>query len=367
MFQNLEIRNFRLFDHLKVEKLGRINLLTGGNNSGKTSLLEALFLLCGMGNPHIVLSINAFRSFGEPPATPAAVREVVFKPLFHRFNSNQSIEISGQTKSNTMKLTIKIEQKHTVAVPLQGSRPDNSSRNTIEASPSMVMASEDNVWLSSLHLWHKLDSEKEINQGYIHMSNNGSMQIVVPRDTNPPFLATFLPTRGYNSREDATRLGDLRRRKQADLLVDALRIMEPRLEALEENSIAGYPMIWGDIGFPELAPLSVMGEGMTRIARIILAISSAAGGVVMVDEIENGIHYSVLEKMWSAIADAAERADVQIFATTHSFECMGAAHAALGDKLMVHRVEKDRGGKSRCLTLGDESVAVAIRHGLEVR
>ena len=360
MFQNLEIRNFRLFERLKVEKLGRINLLTGGNNSGKTSLLEALFLLCSMGNPQIVLRINAFRGFTEP-ATPAAVREVLFKPLFHHFDLKKSIEISGQKKSNTVKLTIKVEQKNTVAVPLQSSYSDSS------ALPNIIAEGEGNAWLDSLHLLHRSESKEEVNhnQGYIHMANNG-MQVVVSPGTNP-FLATFLPTRGYNSREDATRLGDLRRRKQADLLVDALRIMEPRLDALEENSVAGYPMIWGDIGFPELVPLSVMGEGMTRIARIILAISSAAGGVVMVDEIENGIHYSVLEKMWSAIADAAERADVQIFATTHSFECMGAAHRALGDKLMVHRIEKDREGKSRCVTLGSEGVAAAIRHGFEVR
>ena len=126
-------------------------------------------------------------------------------------------------------------------------------------------------------------------------------------------------------------------------------------------------MIWGDIGLSELVPLSMMGEGMTRIARIILAISSAAGGIVMVDEIENGIHYSVLEKVWSAIADAAERAQVQVFATTHSFECMEAAHKALGEKLMFHRIEDTREGRKRCVTLEAEGLAAAIRHGFEVR
>ena len=139
------------------------------------------------------------------------------------------------------------------------------------------------------------------------------------------------------------------------------------MQALEENSVAGYPMIWGDIGLPELVPLPMMGEGMNRIARILLAISTAAGGVVMVDEIENGIHYSVLQKVWSAIADAAERAQVQVFATTHSFECMAAAHQALGDKLMVHRIEQDTEGKNHCVTLEEEGIAAAIRHGFEVR
>ena len=87
----------------------------------------------------------------------------------------------------------------------------------------------------------------------------------------------------------------------------------------------------------------------------------------MVDEIENGIHYSVLHKVWSAIADAAERTGVQVFATTHSFECMAAAHQALGDKLMVHRIEQDKEGKNHCVTLEEEGIAAAVRHGFEVR
>ncbi|KKZ13813.1 MAG: hypothetical protein TQ37_03135 [Candidatus Synechococcus spongiarum 15L] len=369
MFQNLEIRNFRLFEHLKMEKLGRINLLAGCNNSGKTSLLEALFLFCGIGNPQIVLMINELRGFGEL-ATPMAVKEIFLKPLFYHFNPNQSIEIISQSNSeDPMRLTIKVERKSTVELPLQGQRLDTAStdrKDRITIPSSMPSADEDNVWSDSLHLSYRSNSERIINEGYIHMGSHG-MKVDLPR-TQPPFLAIFLPTRrGHDPREDATRLGNLRRRKQGGILVDALKVMEPRLQALEENSVAGYPMIWGDIGLSELVPLSMMGEGMTRIARIILAISSAAGGVVMVDEIENGIHYSVLEKVWSAIANAAERAQVQVFATTHSFECMEAAHGALGDKLMVHRIEQDREGRSRCITLEAEGVAAAIRHGFEVR
>ena len=191
------------------------------------------------------------------------------------------------------------------------------------------------------------------------------MQVAVPQRHNP-CLAVFLSARSNNPSEDATRLGDLRRRKQGDLLVTALRIIEPRLQALEENSVAGYPMIWGDIGLSQLVPLSMMGDGMNRITRILLAIFTAANGVVLVDEIENGIHYSVLKKLWCAIVDAAEQANTQVFATTHSFECMEAAHRALGDKLLFHRIEQEQ-GKSRCVTFETEDVAAAIHHGLEVR
>lgn len=368
MFQNLEIRNFRLFEHLKVEKLGRINLFAGGNNSGKTTLLETLFLLCGVGNPDLILRVNTFR-LGDISIN-ANFREIFLKSFFYQFNLNQSIEICSKKDSvGLIKLKVTPEPRRIVDLPLQDDRLDMSlvdQKKSMGISPRMFNESTENLWSVDLRLQYTLDESEKIYQSYLRFKDD---RIFIDHSHNN--LATrgiFISDKHGNPLVDATRLGDLRRRKQGDLLVDALKIMEPRLKTLEENSVAGYPMIWGDIGLAELVPLSMMGEGMTRVARIILAISYATGGgVVMVDEIENGIHYSVLEKVWSVIADAAERARVQVFATTHSFECMAAAHKAIGDKLMVHRIEQDREKKNHCITLEEEGIAAAIRHGFEVR
>ena len=374
MLQNLEIRNFRLFDHLRMERLGQINLVGGRNNSGKTTLLEALFLLCGMANPELLLRINTFRGFRglNELVTPTAIPETILKPLFYQFDSNQIIKINGQHDSlDYIELKVTVERQNTVALSLKNPQADPSAvdqRDPIQIPSSTLVANRENAEFNDLRLDYVYGSHRSgetRSEGRLHVANNG-IQMATPSNENP-FLAIFVSSRGGNSIEDATRLGDLRRRKQGNLLVDALKIMEPRLQALEENSVAGYPMIWGDIGLSELVSLSMMGEGMTRIARILLAISTAAGGVVMVDEVENGIHYSVLQKVWSAIAAAAERAQVQVFATTHSFECMAAAHKALGDKLMIHRIEQDKKGENHCVTLEAEGIAAAVRHGFEVR
>ena len=370
MFQNLEIRNFRLFENLKIERLGQVNLVGGRNNSGKTTLLEALFLLCGMANPELVLRIVGLRGLNDL-ATPIAIRETLLKPLFYKLNSNQAIEISGQhdsLDSMRLKVTVEVERKNTVTLPLKGHQTDTAvmdPQGPIRIPSSTLLDSRDNAEFNDLHLNYVHKSGEVSSEGHLHIESNG-MQINRPSNENP-FPAIFVSSRCGSSVEDATRLGELRRRKQGDLLVNALKIMEPRLKAIEENSVAGYPMIWGDIGLSELVPLSMMGEGMTRVARLLLAIYTVTDGVVMVDEIENGIHYSSAQKVWSAIADAAERARVQVFATTHSFECIEAAHKALGDKLMFHRIEEDREGKSHCVTLDAEGVASVIHHGFEVR
>ena len=150
-------------------------------------------------------------------------------------------------------------------------------------------------------------------------------------------------------------------------MTKALRIVEPRLQSVEDISASGNPMIWGDVGLSELVPLSAMGEGMTHIARIVLAISSAPGGIVLVDEIENGIHHSIMTKVWAVVAEAAKQFDTQVFATTHSFECFEAAHDTLKGEWHFHRLDRTSDGSIRCVTFDTEDVKAAVRHGLEVR
>ena len=91
------------------------------------------------------------------------------------------------------------------------------------------------------------------------------------------------------------------------------------------------------------------------------------GGAVMVDEIENGLHHSVVPKVWEAIDEMSREFDVQVFATTHSYECVESAYEALGDKgFVLHRLEaKDSG--NHCVTYTPGAVRGALRHNLEVR
>ena len=118
----------------------------------------------------------------------------------------------------------------------------------------------------------------------------------------------------------------------------------------------------------ELVPLAMMGEGMTRLARLVLAIATAPNGLVLVDEIETGFHHTVMFDVWRTVDEAAKQFDTQIVATTHSYECVQAAHAALGDGdgFLLHRLEVSEAG-NRCVTYQPESIDAAMRHELEVR
>lgn len=350
MLKDLRIRNFRALEEFEVGDLAPINILAGNNNSGKTTLLEALFMLSGAGNPHMALNANAVRGIESAAVSISTLPETFWKPIFTDLDMTRTVEIEGHHKSHgRLTLHIAFERPATVELPLDGS-------GALAAS----VASSGNALLFSF----RKDSG-EVVEGRIRRAGEG-FQVDQPAPP-PPFASVFLSSRAGSAREDAARLGQLRKLKLGGLVLDALRTIEPRLQGVEENSASGVPMIWGDIGLSELVPLPAMGEGMTRVGRLILAISAAREGIVLVDEIENGFHHAALEKVWRAVDAAAGRFGTQVVASTHSFECLEAAHRALGpDRLAVHRLE-DVDDRIRCVTYGSDAIGAAVSHGLEVR
>src|SRR5262249_30830035 len=113
-----------------------------------------------------------------------------------------------------------------------------------------------------------------------------------------------------------------------------------------------------------------MGEGMRRVLSMVLAIANAPGGVVLIDEVENGLHHSVMKEVWTAIALVARRMDAQVFATTHSYECITAAHEAFTARgpydLRLYRLDRNN-GDIQVVGYDQETVGAAIDFYHEVR
>lgn len=356
MFESIRVRNFRILSDLRVDGLSRINLIAGRNGSGKTSLLEAIFLLAGAGNPQLAANANVIRiTRGSEVRLDEEIStmeiEGLWKVLFSNLDTSRTMEITCD-HSLLGRLTLEVAW---------GTR-----RNTNGPVDRVGEGVATNLIDERSLTFRYADPEGVQAESHIGIKGQG-LGFEANKSTNPPFNASILLSRSGSVQQDAEFLGELRRQKRGDVLLEALRVVEPRLESIEDISAGGSPMIWGDIGLSELVPLPVMGEGMTRIARIVLVISSTQGGVVLVDEIENGLHHSVLPKVWKAVDKAARQFDAQLFATTHSFECIRAAHESLGsDGFRLHRLEVVD-SVSRCVTYDPESINGAVQHGIEVR
>jgi AAA15 family ATPase/GTPase len=115
-----------------------------------------------------------------------------------------------------------------------------------------------------------------------------------------------------------------------------------------------------------------MGDGIFRLLTIALAIPEARNGEVLIDEIENGLYYSVMSDVWESLAKLAEIFNAQLFATTHSEECIRAAAEVFSKKndkgqFLLHRLEANKNRVVHPVTISLDKLVEALEIGLEVR
>ena len=351
MLERLRIRNFRGFEDLRVDHLRRINLFAGQNNTGKSTLLEAIFLLGSAANPQLAVNTYVVRSSGVEISGRESIAETFWRPLFFTLDTGGAISVSGQhSVIGDLDLTITLDRHITPEIPRK------------KAGGALTEAHVDERLLTFKYTDPKagtLTGQARETTETVAFDRTG-------KEYNA-FVAAMLKSGRGDIQQDAVNLGRLRKRKSGGLLLEALQVVDSRLQSIEDNASSGAPMIWVDIGLRELLPLPVMGQGLTHMARLVLDATAVQNGVLLVDEIENGLHHTVLPDVWRAVRKTTEQFNVQVFATTHSFECVQAAHAALGpDGFRLHRLETV-GGTTRCITYDDDAIEGAVRHNLEVR
>lgn len=311
MFTALRIENFRGFRQLSLQSLQRINLFAGMNNVGKTALLEAIFLHLGPNNPELALRINGFRGM-EPVLLEA---EPLWGWLFYGKDLNSTIVITSQSVAGIERhLKITLEREHSALLSLAnepGTAKAGPPISTQASFSALLLEYTDSTGI-------KTCSKGLLMPGRVRFESSGANIELVP--------GVFLGSRLFTLREDAERFSKLTELGLEDEILPTLRLLEPRLKRLALLVSGGVPSIHGDVGIGRLIPVSLMGEGLARLLSLLLTVYTTQNGCVLIDEIENGLHYSVMHKVWEALMEAAKNADTQLFATTHSRECIMAAH-----------------------------------------
>jgi AAA15 family ATPase/GTPase len=141
------------------------------------------------------------------------------------------------------------------------------------------------------------------------------------------------------------RLDKILVKKEEEKFIRALRHIDYRISDI---TLGAKNKIYFDVGIDRLIPIQIMGDGIIRLLSFLVTIANAENGIVLIDEIENGFHYSALESVWGSIYDAAKQYNVQIFATSHSSECIKAYNNIQAsmllkeDTLRLFRIEKNK-------------------------
>ncbi|MCH7786018.1 MAG: AAA family ATPase [Chloroflexi bacterium] len=367
MYTSFEVQNFRGLPNLKIEHLKRVNLIAGKNNVGKTTLLEALWLHHAPNLPDLGLRINAFRGLEGFDA------HELFHELFWNFDSEIEIELAAFGSWGEGRKVLKIELLE-VDVSVSNIDPSGNNRPQEQTSGTSLISDKRIVLDYTDETGKQFKSEgwaveAQISPGVLRQSLSSRRAAVGKRATG-----IYLPSRHRsNPQEDAERFGKLEIVGKHSRVVSLLKHVEPRLEQLTIIPRASIPMLHAKLkGYGRLLPLPLLGDGMARLASLALAIANAEDGIVLVDEVENGLHHTVMKKVWSGIAQFAREFNVQIFATTHSAECVKAAHEAFSDEkkydFRLHRLERKRDTDDiRVVTYDQETLEAALELGLEFR
>jgi predicted ATPase len=153
--------------------------------------------------------------------------------------------------------------------------------------------------------------------------------------------------------------------------LDAIRIIDDEIEGFRTTPLPSGRryhsrecIILKLRGLTNPVPIGSLGDGIWRLFTLATAMASAPGGVVLIDDIDTGLHYSIMEQMWRHIASMAIRLDVQVFATTHSRDCYEALSAVEEGCATIHRIER---GRTSSVVFGGPMVAAAAANDVEVR
>ena len=361
MYPSFAIKNFRCFSDIAIEGFERVNLITGKNNVGKTALIEALWLYHGHHNPVLGVTIDKFRGLDT------FRKDDFLRNIFSDFDIDRQIELSAKDRigrQSTLRITI---QQKTISTVSMGNGKNGVDSKDLSAAEIIQQETTAPMESEAVYEFTDTSGSNVTARAFFEGKSIQVKQIAGGKKPSGIFLSARAP---HDYAVIAERLSNLAVEKMEEVIVNALQIVEPRLRSLRVQFRGGVPLIYGDIGAKRLIPFPLMGDGMSRLLGIALAMTDAQDGILLIDEIENGIHHSVMPQLWKTIADLAERYNAQIFATTHSIECVLAAYEAFNSRepydFSLHRLEQIK-GKIQAIRYEKETLKAAIETNLEVR
>lgn len=374
MITSIQIEGYRGLERFEMGDLGRLNLLVGTNNSGKTSVLEAIYLLFAAGNPAALWQLLWRRGERLPPVLFASGdrpprRSPIELDISHLFSGHEAqpgskIRISGQNQSAHRVLEYSIREVS----------PDDQAE---------IFSADEEGGLTSRLVLDINGMPKPLLSSVLLSSAGGlsteALDTSVRRsrqrggEASPAY---FVTAESLSGEELTANWSKIALTPQENLVLQALQFLDPDIERIAAQATSGAYSSQSRGGFivklrgqEQPVPIGSMGDGMWRMLAMAIAITQCEGGVLLVDEIDTGLHYSVMAQMWSLIYSAASALNVQVFATTHSYDCIYSLAQVCSDSNIQRSVSVQRveAGKGRSVPYDEREITTATSRDIEVR
>ena len=364
---SLTINGFRAIRHLSLPDLARVNLFVGRNNAGKTSLLEAIRLYLYRNKsqlPAVLFEIVRSRSDYRPPPFSVGRRNIepdaqnlqaaadAVESLFYgsfEHHSFAPIELAPD-RMPSAGLTLSLPWQREVPAPVGSEWLSEKDGFFAPDSPLIDLRSEEHHTVVPFD-W------------FVH-------RVALPRTSrsNPALMIGAGGLDAVRMREmwDSVAIAG-----HVELVEDAVRTVVPDLKRVLLVGESGRRSILFKLSSATRpVPIQSMGDGVNRVFGIALALVLSRGGALLLDEVENGLHHSIQDAVWEATFSLAERFDVQVFATTHSWDAVvGFQHAAMQSQAegMLYRLERESNGRIYAERYTEDETAIATEQQIEVR
>ncbi len=369
MLEVLRLDGYRSFGRYRLSDLTRVNLLVGRNNSGKTSLLEAVELLVSCGDPRVLLRSAERRgetARGRDPDARTPYWRTKVAHLFHGHDlgSGTGIRLDGEPRRRAITLQI---------------RPLTDEEGNGEAARSLFDEGEETAPALALEIRGPsrerpvvLPVGRDGSVGYRSLRATGALagaadrlprtRFLTPRSLDPGSMRTMWDAVQIEGREAE--------------VVRAVRLVVPDLESIHflssdpSRSRLGAAGVLVGLGDGRRVPLGSQGDGMRRILALSLSLIDSTGGFLLIDEIEAGLHWTVMRDMWRFVVRAARESSVQVFATTHSLDCVRGLASLLdhdpdlGSEVSAHKLDRRL---ESAVALDADSIRTAVEQEIELR
>ena len=357
MITNLNIENFRGIQKLSIKEMRRLVLLSGNNNVGKSSVLEAVFFMMDHLSPDSFSRMNGFRGLNIPTNGVS-----LWEPLFYQMNPDNSIRIQAKRGEDTLTLSYAKDDSYIPA--LNGGIPKN-------VAGSFQSSAKRNY---TLRFDFQVEGSADYSEiGHYAASENGVLRELVDDDGDKQVMQLSYTSFVNNNfvrtdRAILDRMGKAEINGEKEKLIHFLNRIDSSISDIVTLSTNGISQLYINTN-RKLLPVQFSGDGINKLLYIVLSIMDARDGILLIDEIDTGFHYSMYEDLWKIVSDVSRDYNCQVIATTHSYEnIMGAVEGVKDypEDFSFHRLGYTRNG-IESFRYSYDLLKNALRSDMEVR
>ena len=370
MLKTLALRGFRGFESYSLSDLATVNLIVGKNDCGKTTVLEAVYLLATDGDPeafyHIAARRNQLNQRMLSLTSGRPIFEVNVSPLLygHACHPGSRFELSSEDAYRDLSTEI-LSLNEIDGAELRDVRRTTAQQRGLytEAAPAYVLRLTSGYTEDGPVYPVARDGVVLDERWY------GSIPKATPSSSFP---VRFLGLESVASSGMEDVWDEVLAEGREDEIVRDMQLLVPDVDTIhfQTGGTLRRDILIGRRDGGRRIPITSYGDGLRRLLALRLALFGLENGFLLIDEIDAGMHWTVMEDVWRLIVEVARKSHVQIFATTHSYDCirgLGSLLRARPDLTADVSIQKVHPALAHAVSFKGEQIAVAVEQQIELR